>query len=128
MTPDELDTDDDLDTEAEDAAPCVASLYGPDTAFGQLSHRRQRFVLEFLRDGVASQAYLRAGYRAKDAGTASANASRLMSNLRVARAIRELHSERAKLLGVDRWWLLDRFVAILDRCSQAVPVLDSTGA
>lgn len=57
-----------------------------------LKAAHQRFVVEYLKDGNATQAYIRAGYHATPAA-ASANASRLLRNDRIAAAIAEAQAE-----------------------------------
>jgi phage terminase small subunit len=52
---------------------------------GDLGPRQQRFVEEYLIDVNAEQAAIRAGYSAK---TAEAQGSRLLSNVKVQRAVR----------------------------------------
>ena len=49
-----------------------------------LSPRHERFVLEYLKDGNATQAYLRAGY---SPGGAQPSASRLLCRPNIAAAI-----------------------------------------
>ena len=49
-----------------------------------LSARHERFVLEFLKDGNATQAYIRAGYSPRGA---QPSASKLLRDVRIAAAV-----------------------------------------
>lgn len=60
----------------------------------QLTTRQARFVEEYLVDGNGTQAAIRAGYSASGAYT---EASRLLRNAEVARAIKTRQENRAAL-------------------------------
>lgn len=59
----------------------------------ELTPKQQRFVREYLIDLNAKQAAIRAGYSAK---TAEVQASRLLSNAKVAAAVAKAQDKRAK--------------------------------
>jgi len=66
-----------------------------------LSDRQQRFVLEYLVDGNATQAYIRAGYAARGQ-SASACAEKLLRNAEVKTAIDEGMSKTLGRLEITR--------------------------
>lgn len=61
-----------------------------------LSEREARFALEFIVDGNASAAYLRAGYSAKQA---NASAARLAAKASIKAAIAHLRAKREERIG-----------------------------
>lgn len=81
-----------------------------------MNERQRRFVLEYLVDGNATEAYLRAGYKPSARRTAESAASQLLRNPRVAHAIVDEQEERGKrtkatadrvLLEIERIALVD---------------------
>lgn len=89
-----------------------------------LKPRQKAFVAEYLLDLNATQAAIRAGYSPR---TATAQASRLLTNVKVAEAIAQAVEERAQRMAVDQDWVLDCLRKVVDRCMQAVPVCDRQG-
>ena len=71
---------------AADSSPTLpdAPSGAPQREVGALSARHERFVLEFLKDGNATQAYIRAGYSPRGA---QPSASRLLRDARIAAAV-----------------------------------------
>lgn len=63
-----------------------------------LSPKHKRFVAEYLKDLNATQAYIRAGYDAKNA---DANATRLMGNDGIAAAIEKAQGKLADTAEID---------------------------
>ncbi len=63
-----------------------------------LSRRHERFVAEFLKDGDAAQAYIRAGYAPRDAQRA---ASRLLRDPRIEAVIAAGRQRMAQALEID---------------------------
>lgn len=70
-----------------------------------LTAKEARFVREYLKDLNATQAAIRAGYRAH---TAKQAGSRLLSNVDVSAAIDEAKQERNDKLQIDAEWVLKR--------------------
>lgn len=70
-----------------------------------LTPKQEAFVREYLLDLNATQAAIRAGYSAK---TAEQQASRLLSNVKVAEAVAEAQAKRAEKTRIDAEWLLTR--------------------
>ena len=71
---------------AADSSPTLpdAPSGAPQGEVGALSARHERFVLEFLRDGNATQAYIRAGYSPRGA---QPSASKLLRQPHIAAAV-----------------------------------------
>lgn len=65
----------------------------------KISPKQQRFVEEYLIDLNATQAAIRAGYSPK---TAQEQASRLLSNVMVAEAVRKAQEERSRRTGITQ--------------------------
>lgn len=74
-----------------------------------MTPKQQRFVEEYLIDLNATQAAIRAGYSAK---TAEAQASRLLSNVKVSAAITRAQSARSERTEItadmvlQHWWAI----------------------
>lgn len=79
------------------------------------------FMDEYMVDLNATQAAIRAGYSEK---TASAQASRLLTNVNILARIEELKKTRADRLNLDAYWVLKRLMDISDRSMQAEPVME----
>ena len=58
--------------------------------------KQDLFVKEYLKDLNGTQAYIRAGYKAKDENTAAVNASKLLRNAKVQEKIQAAMKEREK--------------------------------
>ncbi|MCW5739419.1 MAG: terminase small subunit [Alphaproteobacteria bacterium] len=74
-----------------------------------LSPRHERFVLEFLKDGNATQAYVRAGYSPRGA---QPSASRLLRDPRIEAAIAAGRARMAQALEVDVTRLAQEYARI----------------
>lgn len=62
-----------------------------------LTRRQEMFVAEFIKDGNATQAAVRAGFSAKGA---SVQASRLLANVKVTEAIAKLRAPIVEAAGL----------------------------
>lgn len=91
-----------------------------------LTAKQQRFVAEYLIDLNATAAYKRAGYEGKGK-TAEAAASRMLSNVKVAEAVKIAMDKRSDDLGIDAKYVLTTIKATIERCAQAEPVRDREG-
>lgn len=89
-----------------------------------MTPKQQRFVHEYLVDCNATQAAIRAGYSPK---TANEQAGRLLVNVSVGVAIQKALAEKSKRCEIDADWVMERLQAVVERCMQSVPVLDSEG-
>ena len=75
----------------------------------KLTPKQQAFVAEYLVDLNATQAAIRAGYSAK---TAEQQASRLLSNVKVAEAIAERMKERASRTEITQDRVLKEYARL----------------
>lgn len=89
-----------------------------------LTDKQERFCQEYLVDLNATQAAIRAGYSAK---TAQEQSSRLLSNVMVQRRVDELKLARSQSTGITAERVLTGIMGVIERCEQAVPVLDEDG-
>lgn len=87
-----------------------------------LKDRMARFVQEYPKDCIASEAAIRAGYSKK---TAAQIAYRLMRRPDVRQAIQKAMAEHAKALGLGKSWVLIRLKSISDRCMGLEPAPES---
>jgi len=62
--------------------------------------RQERFCQEYMLDLNATQAYMRAGYKAKNANVAGVLAHRLLRDAKVDARLKYLEDERARLVGL----------------------------
>ena len=69
----------------------------------KLTVKQQRFIEEYLIDLNATQAAIRSGYSEK---TAQEQGSRLLSNVKVAKAIAEGKDKRSAETKIDAAWVL----------------------
>lgn len=74
-----------------------------------LNNRQQAFVDEYLVDFNATQAAIRAGYNEQTAG---AQASRLLKNVKVAKAIEERTNQKQSKLIADQTEILEMLTSI----------------
>jgi len=72
-----------------------------------LSELQQRFVDEYLVDLNATQAYIRAGYKARG-NAAETNASRLLRNAQVKASVKLGRQAQAQRTEVTADWVIDR--------------------
>lgn len=92
----------------------------------ELTPRQSRFVDEYLKDANATQAYIRAGYKAR--GRAAENAaSRLLGNVGVKAAIQERMDRRSERTQIDADYVLHGIAKNIARCEQGEPVRNRNG-
>lgn len=89
-----------------------------------LTALQSRFVEQYLLDGNATKAALRAGYSAR---SAAALGSRALRNPQVQVALVERRMAVATLSEVDSVWVLGRLRVVVERCLQGVPVRERSG-
>ena len=89
-----------------------------------LTPKQGRFVEEYLLDGNATQAAIRAGYSARTPDQIG------YENLRkpeIQAAIHQAQQERTTRTQVTADWVIKGLVEVAERCLQAKPVLDKAG-
>lgn len=89
-----------------------------------LTPKQDMFVREYLIDLNATQAAIRAGYSVKTAGSIG---EENLKKPEIAAAIQAAMDKRAQDTGIDANYVLNGIVEIIERCKQAVPVLDHEG-
>lgn len=89
-----------------------------------LTPKQDMFVREYLIDLNATQAAIRAGYSAKNADKIG---SELLGKTGVKQAVQAAMDKRAEETGIDAKFVLNGIVKLIERCEQAVPVLDNEG-
>ena len=87
-----------------------------------LTAQQSRFVDEYLKDLNATQAYMRAGYKAKGNAAESA-AVRLLRNVKVQQTIQERMNDRAQRTQIDADFVLHGIAKNIKRCEQATPMV-----
>lgn len=107
--------------EFEDITKSTALTEAPKRA---LTPKQDMFVREYLIDLNATQAAIRAGYSAKTAG---AIGEENLKKPEIAAAIQKAMDKRAEEVDVSAKYVLTGIKKLIDRCEQAVPVLDNEG-
>lgn len=90
-----------------------------------LTAKQKSFIQEYLIDLNATQAAIRAGYSPDTAGQMG------YENLKkpeIAQAIAEALAERSQRTQITQDYVLSTLLETIERCRQAVPVLDRKGA
>jgi phage terminase small subunit len=90
----------------------------------ELTDKQQRFVEEYLIDLNATQAAIRAGY---SPDTARQIACENLTKPDIAAAVAEALAERSERTKITQEYVLHTVVETIERCKQAVPVLDRKG-
>lgn len=88
----------------------------------RLTPKQELFCQEYLKDLNATQAYIRAGYKARG-HSAEVNANKLLSNTEVSARIAELKSVRAEENKISADWVLKRLIEVAERSMQAEEVM-----
>ena len=92
------------------------------TRKAMLTARQQRFVDEYLKDLNATQAAIRAGYKATTA--VAANAARLLTNDKVQEAIEARQQARVERVELEQDWVVNELRKVAQKC---LPVEDDDG-
>ena len=87
-----------------------------------LTARQMRFVDEYLKDLNATQAAIRAGYKATTA--VAANAARLLTNDKVQEAIEARKQARVERVELEQDWVVNELRKVAQKC---LPVEDDDG-
>ena len=86
-----------------------------------LTDKQITFCNEFLIDLNGAKAAIRVGY-SKDA--AKEIASRNLTKANIRSRIRQLMDERSQTTFVDKYFVVNRLLEVVDRCMQLVPVME----
>jgi phage terminase small subunit len=83
----------------------------------KLNDRHKLFADEYLANGMnGTRAYLAVYKTVKKEKTAEVNASRLLSNAKLKAYIAEKQAELAKSKEIDRDFILNEYIELLDSC------------
>lgn len=93
---------------------------------GELNEKQDLFCREYIIDLNGTQAAKRAGYSG-DGDVLSVTASDLLALPKVQVRVNVLMERRRKRLDIDADYVLSTIQDTIEKCSQAVPVLDSKG-
>ncbi len=86
------------------------------------NQRHEKFALGLFEGKTDGQAYVDAGYK-----LSRPHAARLATNDKIRGRLAFLQNQVAEKAGVDRAWVIERLVEIVDRAMQAEAVTDSEG-
>jgi len=90
-----------------------------------LTVKQKLFCIEFIKDGNATQAAIRAGYSAQ---TAQSQGSRLLSNVMVKDYVGRLMSGVEEEAIISSAYVLGSMKVVADRCmSEVEPMIDGSG-
>lgn len=99
-----------------------------DSIIDGLTQKQALFVSEYLKNGGnATQAYLKAGYKAKGEKVACTAGTRLLRNVRISRAIAERQKQRNERLQLEEDFELKQAIKILKMCSEPKQVYTPFG-
>jgi len=84
-----------------------------------LTPKQAKFVMEYLTDGNATQAAIRAGYSEK---TAQRIGSENLSKPLIKQTIQEKQAHRAKRTLLDKDHIVSNLMTLVDRCMEKEPV------
>lgn len=85
-----------------------------------ITDKEKLFAEAYMKSLNATKALIEAGY---SENYANRQASAVLAKKYVQEYIKQMMKERKKRLQIDADWVLQRFIDISDRCSQAVPVM-----
>ena len=91
----------------------------------KLTDAQKNFCREYIKDGNAKAAAIRAGYSAR---AAACVASRLKKNTLVMREIERLQDKVQEKAVVDAAWVLTKWKDVIETCTQKVLAYSMTGA
>ena len=86
----------------------------------KLTPKRSRFVEEYLIDLNGASAYVRAGYKAKNDNVAAVEASRLLRNPNIQKAVALAKKRRTEAVEINADWVLHQAVELYKRCMQEI--------
>ena len=89
--------------------------------------QHERFVQELVKGKSHGDAYLAAGYKAKNSKVGSAAATRLLNDVKIQERLSELQRKSEERAVLDRAWVLKHLIENVERAMQKVEVLDREG-
>lgn len=99
-----------------------------DSIIDGLTQKQALFVSEYLKNGGnATQAYLKAGYKAKDEKVAGTAGTRLLRNVRISRAIAERQKKLSDRLELEEDFEIRKAIQVLEMCMEPKRVYNMNG-
>jgi hypothetical protein len=89
--------------------------------------QHEKFVQEIVKGKSQGDAYLAAGYKAKNELVASAAATRLLKDVKIVARLSELQRKAEEKVVIDRAWVLHRLVENVERAMTARAAVDEDG-
>ena len=90
--------------------------------------QHEKFVQEIVKGSSHGNAYLAAGYKAKNPSVASAAATRLLKDVKIQERVNELQKRAEEKTVLTKAWVLNRLIENVNRAMTAIPVLDREGS
>lgn len=81
-----------------------------------MNEKQEIFVREYLKDFNGTRAYKEAYKSCKKDDTARTNASRLLANANIQRAIQEQSSKRLEEIDIDVAYIVNNIKEVTERC------------
>lgn len=91
------------------------------------NNQHEKFAQALVKGKSHGEAYLAAGYKAKNASVASAAATRLLKKVNIQARVAELQTKAEERAVVDRAWVLKRLVENVDRAMTVIAVTTKDG-
>jgi phage terminase small subunit len=88
-----------------------------------LTIKQEKFCIEYAKSGNARQAYINAGYKSKSDAATDANASRLISNDKVAARLAELTEEAKDAAIADIREMQETLTRIIRQQTEEVVII-----
>lgn len=89
--------------------------------------QHEKFVQELVKGKSNADAYLAAGYKAKNASVASAAATRLLNNVKIADRVAELQKRAEEKAVLSKAWVIQTLIENVNRAMTAKAVTDREG-
>ena len=87
----------------------------------KLTDKQEMFCAEYIIDFNGTQAYYRAGYKAKNDNTARTQAHKLLTKPNIDKKINELKKTREDKLEVNAQWVLEQAIEIFKIAKGELP-------
>jgi phage terminase small subunit len=98
-----------------------------DELMDDLTDLQRRFVEVLIETPDVMFAYRKAGGKAVRIDTQQRSAYEILVNPAVQRVLRKIRKDRMERTLITSDWILNKLVALVERCMQGQPVLDSDG-
>lgn len=93
----------------------------------KLTNKQKKFCESYVAHGNAVKAVRDAGYKTKTYSTAGSIGSENLQKLEIQDYIKELQDDSKARTGKDADWVREQLVRVIEKSSQAVPVMIRVG-